>query len=79
MRDSSPAPLTDALAAVALEARWRCVAAATVLPMVLAGWLRAAVLAFGLLEVGLATAKRRDLLRRLPWRATVPVEARQLS
>ena len=75
MRDSSPAT-ADALAGLAVEARWHSVATVFVLPMILAGWAAAAVLAFGLFEMGLATVQRRDLLRRLPSRVTVPVEAR---
>jgi len=75
MRDSQPS--TDDLTALAVEARWRSVAAAVVLPLILAGWVVLAVLAFGALEMGLATVQRQGRLRRLPQWATVPVDARR--
>jgi hypothetical protein len=57
MRDGRP----DALECLALEARWHSVATAVVLPTVLMGRVSAAVLAFGLFEAGLATARWRGL------------------
>jgi hypothetical protein len=74
MRDSQPS--TDALTALAVEARWRSIAATVVLPLILAGWVVLAVLAFGTLEMGLTMAQRGGL-RRLPQWATVPADARR--
>ena len=74
MRDSSPARVPDAFAALVAEARWHSVASAVVLPLIMIGWVVAAVLAFAFVEMGLATVQRRDPLRRLPQRAALTVE-----
>jgi predicted lysophospholipase L1 biosynthesis ABC-type transport system permease subunit len=75
MRDSSPARIPDPLAALAIEARWHSIASALVLSLVLIGSVVAAVLVFALFEMGLATVRRRDPLRRLPQPAPRAVEA----
>ena len=46
------------LSALAIEARWHSIAAMVVLPMVLVGWVVAAVLVFGAVEMALVTALR---------------------
>ncbi len=56
----------ERVAALAIEARWHTAATLLVLPMLMFGMVTAAVLVFGALEMGLATARRRPALRPLP-------------
>jgi hypothetical protein len=59
----------QSLAFLAIEARWHSIAAAVVLPMVLVGWVVAAVILFGAVEMALATALRvHQTPRRSPVR-----------
>ncbi|HXA29790.1 MAG TPA: hypothetical protein VN193_13710 [Candidatus Angelobacter sp.] len=51
----------ERLTALVTEARWRTAASLLVLPLLLLGMVTVAVLAFGALEMGLATAQRRPL------------------
>jgi hypothetical protein len=52
----------EVLSGLSTEARWHTLATALVLPLLLTGMVTVAVLAFGALEMGLATAQRRPLL-----------------
>jgi len=66
----------DSLAGLAIEARWHAVATLLVLPLLLAGMATLAVFAFGVLEMGLATARRRAMIAaalQTPRLAPVPV------
>ncbi|HEV7680093.1 MAG TPA: hypothetical protein VGQ42_16150 [Candidatus Dormibacteraeota bacterium] len=46
------------LSCLAVEARWHSIAAAVLLPTVLAGWVVAAVILFATVEIALAAALR---------------------
>jgi hypothetical protein len=54
----------ERLAALVTEARWHTAASLLVLPLLLFGLVTLAVLAFGALEMGLATAQRRPVQLR---------------
>jgi hypothetical protein len=56
------------LTALAIEARWHTIAAMIVLPMVLVGWVVAAVILFGAFEMAVVTALR---VHQTPRRAPV--------
>ncbi|HZS14659.1 MAG TPA: hypothetical protein VFC09_08690 [Candidatus Dormibacteraeota bacterium] len=53
--------LDERLTPLITEARWHTVASLVVLPLLLVGLVSLAALAFGALEMGLATAQRRSL------------------
>jgi len=56
----------ERLAALVTEARWHTAASLLVLPLLLLGMVTVAVLAFGALEMGLATAQHRPLRHLRP-------------
>ncbi len=79
MPSSHAVPADQTLSALALEARWHSAAVLVVLPMILAGWVVAAVLAFGLFEMGRVTAQRRHLLLRRPQPAEFSATQRAIA